>query len=159
MFRFIARRQRRALSSLVIRFIYTTMHSERRFSPFFFKGKDLSVAQKSVIIIGAGDAGEKMLREIFDNPKVDYRVVGFLDDDCAKWGCSLHGLKVFGGVDLLPKIFQQRQIDEVLIAIPCASGVQMRRIIEICKHCKARYRTLPEIGAIIDGKVHRLRQT
>jgi FlaA1/EpsC-like NDP-sugar epimerase len=94
-----------------------------------------------------------MLREIVDNPHVDYHVVGFLDDDRAKWGRSLHGLKVFGGAEMLPKIIKHSKIDEVLIATPCATGVQMRRIIEICKESEARYRTLPEIGAIINGKV------
>ena len=54
---------------------------------------------------------------------------------------------------MLPEVIEQAKIDEVLIAIPSATGAQMRRIIEICKSCDARYRTLPEIGAIIDGKV------
>jgi FlaA1/EpsC-like NDP-sugar epimerase len=108
---------------------------------------------KSVLIVGAGGAGEKMLREIFDNPHLDYHVVGFLDDDCTKWGRSLHGLQVFGGVDLLPETVGWEKIKEVLIAIPSATGTQMRRVIEICKSCNVAYRTLPEIGAIIDGKV------
>jgi len=103
--------------------------------------------------VGAGGAGEKMLREIFDNPHLDYHVVGFLDDDHAKWGRSLHGLQVFGGVDMLPEIVEWEKINEVLIAIPRATGAQMRRVIEICKSCDVSYRTLPEIGAIIDGKV------
>jgi FlaA1/EpsC-like NDP-sugar epimerase len=94
-----------------------------------------------------------MLREIFDNHRLDYHLVGFLDDDRAKWGRSLHGLKVLGGVEQLPKLIKRHKIDEVLIATPCATGAQMRRIIEICKACKASYRTLPEIGAIIDGKL------
>jgi FlaA1/EpsC-like NDP-sugar epimerase len=108
---------------------------------------------KSVLIVGAGGAGEKMLREIIDNPHLNYEVVGFLDDDHSKWGRSLHGRKVLGGVDLLPEVIQWQTTDEVLIATPCATGPQMRRIIETCKACDTRYRTLPEIGAIIDGKV------
>jgi FlaA1/EpsC-like NDP-sugar epimerase len=94
-----------------------------------------------------------MLREILDNPRLNYHVVGFLDDDRAKWGRSLHGLKVFGGVELLPEIIGHATIDDILIATPSATGAQMRHIIEICKSCNVRYRTLPEIGAIIDGKV------
>ena len=94
-----------------------------------------------------------MLREIIDNPNLNYYVVGFLDDDRSKWGRSLHGLKVFGDTEMLPKIIRHRKIDEVLIAAPSATGSQMRRIIDICKKCEARYRTLPEIGAIINGKV------
>ena len=108
---------------------------------------------KSILILGAGGAGEKMLREIFDNPHLNYRVVGFLDDDRSKWGRTMHGYKIFGGVEILPKIIDHEHLDEVLIAMPCATGPQMQRIIEICKGCQVRYRTLPEIGAIIDGKV------
>ncbi|MFA4902752.1 MAG: nucleoside-diphosphate sugar epimerase/dehydratase [Desulfobaccales bacterium] len=138
---------------LGIRIIYATMHSEKVLSSILFRGNTGHSSGKTVIIIGAGGAGEKMLREIFDNPHVDYHVVGFLDDDRNKWGRSLHGLKVFGGAEMLPKIIKRKKIDEVLIATPCATGAQMRRIVEICKNSEAHYRTLPEIGAIIDGKV------
>lgn len=110
-------------------------------------------AGKSALIIGAGGAGEKILREILDNPRLNYQMVGFLDDDHTKWGRSLHGLRVLGGVELLPEVIRWGTIDEVLIATPSATGAQMRRIIEICKSCGLRYRTLPEIGSIIDGKV------
>jgi FlaA1/EpsC-like NDP-sugar epimerase len=137
-----------------IRLFYAATHSQRLWPSIFSKANNLCPTEKSVIIIGAGGAGEKMLREIIDNPHVDYHVVGFLDDDRTKWGRSLHGLKVFGGAERLPKIIKHRKIDEVLIATPCATGAQMRRIIEICKNCDAHYRTLPEIGAIINGKVN-----
>lgn len=138
---------------LGIRILYAKRHFERILSSDLSGGNIRHSSKKTVIIIGAGGAGEKMLREIVDNPHLDYYVVGFLDDDPTKKGRSLHGLKVFGGADELHRITKQRKIDEVLIATPCATGPQMRRIIEICKSCEARYRTLPEIGAIIDGKL------
>ncbi len=112
-----------------------------------------SPGAKSALIIGAGGSGEKILREILDNPRLNYHVAGFLDDDHSKWGRSLHGLRVLGGVKLLAEIIKNTKIDEVLIAAPSATGAQMRRILDICKKCEVRYRTLPEIGAIIDGKV------
>lgn len=138
---------------LGIRLSYASSHAEKLLPSFLSNGNDRKALGKSVVIIGAGGAGEKMLREIYDNPHLDYQVVGFLDDDRKKWGRSLHGLKVFGGVERLPETLKQKKIDEVLIATPAATGAQMRRIVEICKSCEARYRTLPEIGAIIDGKV------
>lgn len=138
---------------LAIRLIYASTQSERLIPALFSSLNNPGASAKSVLIIGAGGAGEKMLREIFDNPHLDYQVAGFLDDDRSKWRRSLHGVIVFGGVDLLPQIIKHKTIDEVLIATPAATGAQMRRIIEICKNCDARYRTLPEIGAIIDGKV------
>ena len=62
---------------------------------------------KRVLILGAGGAGEKMLREIFDNPHLHYSVVGFLDDDPGKQGRSLHGIPVLGGVEQLPKVAEE----------------------------------------------------
>jgi FlaA1/EpsC-like NDP-sugar epimerase len=121
------------------------------FSLLWFK--KFQSAGKPVIIMGAGGAGEKILREVFDNQRLDYQVVGFLDDDRNKWGRSLHGIKVLGGLEMLPQLMRWRAISEVLIAIPSATGAQMRHIIETCKKCNIRYRTLPEIGALIDGKI------
>lgn len=138
---------------LGIRTIYATIHSERSLPHILSKGKNIHAEQRTVIIIGAGNAGEKMLREIFENPHLNYQVVGFLDDDHVKWGRSLHGLKVFGSVERLPEILNRHKVDEVLIATPCATGPQMRRIMGICKSCETHYRTLPEIGAIINGNV------
>lgn len=137
-----------------IRLFYRVTSSSEKLWPFHRWSLSSPRSEgKSVLIVGAGGAGEKMLREIFDNPHLDYHVMGFLDDDQSKWGRSLHGLQVFGGVEMLPGIIGWEKIDEVLIAIPCATGAQMRRVIEICESCNVRYRTLPEIGAIIDGKV------
>jgi FlaA1/EpsC-like NDP-sugar epimerase len=138
---------------LGIRLVYAAAHADRLLPPAFSIKNNSRSPEKSVIIIGAGNAGEKMLREIFENPHLNYQMVGFLDDDRAKWGRSLHGQKVFGGAEKLHEIIEYRKIDEVLIATPCATGAQMRRIVEICKSCEARYRTLPEIGAIINGNV------
>jgi FlaA1/EpsC-like NDP-sugar epimerase len=109
--------------------------------------------EKFIIIVGAGRAGETTVREILQNPQVNCHVLGFLDDDRTKWGRSLHGFKVFGSVDSLPKVLEQNRIDEVLIATPSATGAQIKRIVEICKKCDLSFRTMPEIGALIDGKV------
>ena len=117
---------------LSIRLFYAVIHRSQGVWPFSLAGGlSLRPPGKSVLIVGAGQAGEKMLREIFDNPHLHHHVVGFLDDDGAKWGRSLHGVKVYGGVEKLPKVIKGRKIDEVLIAIPGATGPQMRRIIDI----------------------------
>ncbi len=109
--------------------------------------------KKAVLVIGAGDAGEKLCQEILDNPTLNYRLLGVLDDDPIKWGRSLHGVKILGGLDLLGKISQRRGIDEVLIAIPSATGAQMRRITELCKRLGLCSRTLPDLADIIEGRV------
>ena len=108
---------------------------------------------KKMIIIGAGDAGEKVVREIYDNPKMKYRVVGFVDDDKNKVGKQIHGIKVLGRIDELKEVAKSEGVDEILIAAPSAVGKDMRRIVEICDATKIPYKTLPGMGEIIDGKV------
>lgn len=109
--------------------------------------------RKAVLIIGAGAAGEKILREIIENNQLHYDVAGFMDDDAQKQGRSIHGIPILGKVDEIPRIIAKKNIEEVLIAIPSAKGDQMRRIIDICKGCEVSYKTLPGIGEIIDGRV------
>ncbi len=109
--------------------------------------------RKRILIIGAGGSGEKILRELFDNPHLNHAVVGFLDDDPGKTGRAIHGAPVFGTVDLLPEILGKHAVDQVFISIPSASGAEMRRIIDICERCRVTYKTLPAIGQILDGRV------
>jgi FlaA1/EpsC-like NDP-sugar epimerase len=109
--------------------------------------------KKLILIVGAGDAGEKILREIFDNRNLVYDVVGFIDDDLQKQGRSIHGVPVLGMIGKLPELVEEKRIEEILIAIPSASGDQMRHIVELCKGCDITYKTLPGMGEIIDGRV------
>jgi FlaA1/EpsC-like NDP-sugar epimerase len=118
--------------------------------PGMIKGRKGS---KRVLIIGAGNSGEKILREIFDNPHLRYAVAGFLDDDPTKIGRSVHSVPVLGSVADLPAVVEQYGIQEIFIATPSASGQEMRRIVEACKACDVPYKTLPGIAEIIDGKV------
>lgn len=106
-----------------------------------------------VLIIGAGAAGEKILREILDNYTLHYDVVGFIDDDLTKQGRSIHGVPVLGNVAYLQKVLQREEIQQILIAVPSASGDQIRRIVEACRKSNASYKILPGIGHLIDGSV------
>jgi len=108
---------------------------------------------KKILIIGAGDAGEKMLREIRDNYRLNYDVVGFVDDDPAKQGMTIHGVKVLGTVERLPKILLREGVDQILITVPSATGEQIRHIVEVCQQCNVPYKILPGIGELIDGRV------
>jgi len=132
------------------------MFYQRQF--FVNGGSDVSSGlqggeKKPVLIIGAGDAGEKTLRELMDNSRLPYRVVGFIDDAPSKKGFSIHGVIVLGSVDALPEHVQKFKVEEVFIAVPSASGAQMRRIVEACEKSNTRYRTLPGYGELINGKV------
>jgi len=108
---------------------------------------------KKTLIIGAGAAGEKILREVIENYQLHYKVIGFIDDDPVKKGRSIHGVHVLGSVDDLEKILEDEQIQEILIAIPSASGDQIRRIVEACQRCDVSYKSIPGIGELIDGRV------
>jgi len=106
-----------------------------------------------IIIIGAGHTGEKILREINDNPRLKYHVKGYVDDDSTKKKRSIHGIPILGTIDKLPRLVNKHQVKELLIAIPSATGDQMRRIVQICKETGLPYKTLPAMGELIDGKV------
>ena len=108
---------------------------------------------KKLIIVGAGDAGEKVVREIQDNPRMKYTVIGFVDDHKGKIGKYIHGIKVFGPILNLPKIVEASAVDEILIAAPSTAGDNMRRIVTICESTRIPFKTLPGLGEIIDGKV------
>jgi FlaA1/EpsC-like NDP-sugar epimerase len=116
-------------------------------------GRGLPKPRKRILIIGAGDAGEKILREIRDNPRLQYETVGFLDDDPAKKGMKIHGVPVWGPISQIQEISMRRAVDEILIAIPSASATHMRRIVDACKKTGLKFRTTPAIGELINGKI------
>jgi FlaA1/EpsC-like NDP-sugar epimerase len=108
---------------------------------------------KRFLIVGAGNAGEALLREIHRMPVAQYEVVGFIDDDPAKKGITIHGLPVLGAVEQLPKVCKERNIEEIAIAMPSASPRQLRRVIQVCEGAKIRFRTVPSITDIASGKL------
>jgi FlaA1/EpsC-like NDP-sugar epimerase len=112
-----------------------------------------NIKTKNLIIIGAGDAGEKIFREIRDNARLQYQVVGFLDDNPLKIGKKIHGVAVLGHVKELQVAARRFKADEVLIAIPSASSTQMRRAFELCEKSGLNFKTIPGIGELINGKV------
>jgi FlaA1/EpsC-like NDP-sugar epimerase len=117
----------------------------------FKKGERLGA--KRLLILGAGDCGEKIFREIRDNASLRYSVVGFIDDNEMKVGKQLHGVPVLGTTHDLKKVAGSVSADEALIAIPSATGVQMRAIVGRCKESGIPFKTVPGMGELIDGRV------
>jgi FlaA1/EpsC-like NDP-sugar epimerase len=107
----------------------------------------------NLLIIGAGDCGEKIYREIRDNARLSYNVVGFLDDDNAKRGKKIHSIPVLGEIEDIQAIVKKFGADEALIAIPSASSQQMRTIVNLCKDSGVEFKTIPGMGELINGKV------
>jgi FlaA1/EpsC-like NDP-sugar epimerase len=106
-----------------------------------------------VLIVGAGDAGEMLLRELVRKYPGRYEVVGYVDDDRTKLGGHIHGVRVRGLIEELPRVVAEHEVDEILIAIPTASGAQMRRIAELCKSTGASFKTIPGLGDLVGGQV------
>ncbi|MGD9158039.1 MAG: nucleoside-diphosphate sugar epimerase/dehydratase [Desulfobacteraceae bacterium] len=108
---------------------------------------------KRLIVIGAGDCGEKISREIHDNPELGYRIVGFIDDDPIKSRRNIHGIPVLGNRDELKLHSQQVNAQELLIAMPSISSRDMRNIVKLCEETGIPFKTVPSMGELINGKV------
>ena len=108
---------------------------------------------KRTLIIGAGEAGSLLLKEIRKQRDAVYHVVGFVDDARDKWGLRLSGVRVLGGTEQLAALVRRHSIEEVIFAIPSGDGELMRRVLASCESAKARFKTLPAITSIIDGNV------
>ena len=106
-----------------------------------------------VLIVGAGEAGSMLAREMLRNGH-RRQPVGFVDDDPAKWHSSLHGLRVFGSIDRLTHLVEQLEIQEIVIAVPSAKPGQLRRIVEACEATDLRFKVLPGMSDVLEGRVN-----
>ncbi len=109
--------------------------------------------RKRVLIVGAGDATSMLLHEIFRDPESDYNIVCAVDDNPAKIGRSIMGIKIMGSCDEIPSLVTQCDIDTILISLPAASDDAKRRILDICSKTACNMRMLPDLTKLIsDGK-------
>jgi FlaA1/EpsC-like NDP-sugar epimerase len=107
----------------------------------------------NILIVGAGFAGQAIAREFRQNSDLNHEVVGFIDDDLNKKGMSFVGFPVLGTQEELEEIVRRTRAKELIIAIPSATGKEMRAIVDRCKSLDVRFKTLPGMGALIDGRV------
>jgi len=116
--------------------------------------------EKKTLIYGAGDAGITLLREIRNNPKLAYRVCGFLDDGRDKKGLLISGIEVLGRGDEIKSLVTKHNIAIILIAVPSATGVEMTRILELCHTADVEYKTVPGLGEVVEecGLVGQIRE-
>ena len=105
------------------------------------------------LIIGAGAAGEMLVRDLASNPDSGYIPVIFADDQPAKFRREIRGIRVAGRVEQLPELIDQWDIEVVLIAVPSATDAQMRRIVEICEACSVPFQTLPSVKELLSSPV------
>jgi FlaA1/EpsC-like NDP-sugar epimerase len=107
-----------------------------------------------VLIIGAGDAGEALAREIQHRPAIGLHVVAFVDDQRAKWRSHIRGIPVMGPIGNIAAIAEEKNATEALIALPTASGRRVREIIRMLADAKIRFRTVPGLDQLVTGRVH-----
>ncbi|WP_416327848.1 nucleoside-diphosphate sugar epimerase/dehydratase, partial [[Eubacterium] hominis] len=119
------------------RFLYRFLRSYK--SKSSAKSKEASHA----MIIGAGDAGEKLAKEILHSSHVYKEVMCFIDDDSTKWNRSIHDIPVVGGRDVIVEAVKKYEIEEILIAMPSVSRKEMAEVLNICKQTKCKLMKLP----------------
>ena len=125
-----------------VRFYYTSIQS----APFITTKKKIRL-----ILLGAGNTGEKIVREILATHPGEFEIIGFLEDDKNKHGASIHGIPILGSIrDLM---LLKVPYDEILITSPTASTEQMRQIIELCEKTGKRFRTIPSFTELMYNKV------
>jgi len=106
-----------------------------------------------VLIVGAGDSGEALLREILRMPSVRYDVVGFVDDQPRSQHARIHDVEVLGKTQRLKELCEREDVEEVFIALPGATPKDLRRVVELCQGTNVRFRTVPPAIDLIEGRV------
>jgi len=106
----------------------------------------------NVLIVGAGDAGEAVLREMQRLPVERYRVVGFVDDNPHARGARIHGVLVLGDTSQIGRVCERHEVEELIIALPNPTRQLLRRIIEFCKGSKLIFRIVPGVADLIEGR-------
>lgn len=109
--------------------------------------------RRRVLIVGAGDAGALVVREMQKNRQMDLEPVCFVDDDQAKQKQQIHTVPVSGQLSDIPRLIDSKRIEEVVIAIPSAAGPVVRQVTEACRRKRVPFRTMPGIYELIGGKV------
>lgn len=108
---------------------------------------------QNVLIVGAGYAGEMLVRDLFRDPLHAYRPVAFVDDDSAKQGKEIHGVRVAANCDAIPELARDIDAHLIMIALPSANSRQMQRIVSLCETAGLPFRSLPRMQDLVTGQV------
>ena len=134
-------------------FILMVLLGGSRFGYRWIKDRKLyKVLGARTLIIGAGRAGETLVRDLLRDPKSEYQPIGFVDDDRTKRGNEIHGLRVLGASKSIPKVVTRNNVDLIMIALPSATSREMQRIVRISESTGLPIRTLPRLQDLISGK-------
>ena len=117
------------------------------------KSRQSGAKSKRVLIVGAGDAGQLVAREIRTSSRAPFELVGFVDDDLGKVGSVIHGAPVFGPMEKIPEIVKEYRVQEMIIAMPTVSGEIIRQIVALCDQAGVPSKTVPGLYEILSGRV------
>jgi FlaA1/EpsC-like NDP-sugar epimerase len=110
--------------------------------------------KKKILIIGAGDAGELISKELLKNKGLKYQIIGFVDNDPKKIGINIHGVEVLGMIYDIPELAKKNRIYDVIIARPDLSSNDLRAIIEFCKKGNVKYKLVSAVEDLVSGKIN-----
>jgi len=119
-----------------------------------FKERQLyvSAGRQRILIVGAGRAGEMLVRDLFRDRTNSFYPIGFVDDNPANEGREVQGVLVRGYCEVIPALVASMGVDLVLIAIPSANSSQMRRVVSLCEEAGVTFRTLPKFQDLVSGR-------
>jgi len=118
-----------------------------------WRAVSLKAKLKETIIVGAGDAAVMLLKEIRNNPSMEYEIVGFVDDDPHKKKLKIMGCPVLGKIDDLSDLIVEHNVAEVIIAMPTAGKGEIQRIVALCKAAGVEPKTLPSMTDIVERRL------
>lgn len=119
----------------------------------FLNRNQTNKSQSRVLIIGAGDAAEMIIREMQKHPEIGKRIIGLVDDDPAKQKLEIHGHQVLGKTKKIPQLIEEYDVDEVIIAIPSAEGRTIKRFYELSNKKDVKVKIVPGVYEILKGDV------
>lgn len=133
---------------MAIRYLYQKYNSNQSLLPTAMQAE-----KRRLLLIGAGDAAEKVLREMVEHSQLPYQAVGLVDDNPAKSGLKMHGVPVVGLIDDLEEHARRTRAQEILITAIAVNGPQMRRYVTLCQRTQLPFKVLPSLGELMNGKV------
>lgn len=119
-----------------------------------FRKKKIGNHSMRIMVIGAGEAGNLIIREIVNSDHLEGKVCCIIDDDVSKQGSFVHGIKVVGNRNDIVKKAQDFQIEEIVIAMPSASRKVIKEIVSICQQTRCTLKTLPGMYQLVNGEVN-----
>ncbi len=139
-------------------FVLICMIFASRFSYRFLRSQKHKIQNKknviSVMVVGAGEAGNVIIKEIVNSNFSTMVIKCVIDDDKGKWGKYIQGIKVAGGRDKIIECADVYGIDEIIVAMPAISRPELRKILEICKETNCKLRSLPGMYQLVNGEVN-----